>query len=70
MRARARVGDDACLTPRCPNRAVPPRQGYRNDHTAGLAVGDEPESMYAVMGAQWGALMAARRAHSAAAPSL
>ena len=24
--------------------------GYRNDNTTGLAVGNEPESMYAVMG--------------------
>jgi hypothetical protein len=24
--------------------------GYRNDHTTGLAVGEEPESIYAVMG--------------------
>lgn len=27
-----------------------PGMGYRNDHTVGLAVGEEPESMYAVMG--------------------
>ena len=24
--------------------------GYRNDHTTGLALDDEPESIYAVMG--------------------